>query len=224
MRSYEDLCGVARALAAVGERWALLVVRELLLGPKRFSDLSRGLPTISQNVLSQRLRELEAAGVVTRRTLGPPVSAQVYDLTERGRELEDTLLSLGRWGSRQPLPATGRLSVDALMLALRVTYDPRRAGGLRARVGLRLGADRFVAEADPAGLRISRGVAEDCAAVVATDPQTLLEVVYDYRPRADAEQAGALTVSGDRRVAEQFLGCFPRPVTTGDEGDAPAAG
>ncbi|MEV5769313.1 helix-turn-helix domain-containing protein [Micromonospora sp. NPDC052213] len=224
MRSYDDLCGLARALAVVGERWALLVVRELLLGPKRFSDLSRGLPTMSQNVLSARLRELERAGVVTRRTLGPPASARVYELTPRGRELEESLLALGRWGSRQPLPATGRLSVDALMLALRTTYDPGPAGGPAAPVALRLGADRFVAEADRAGLRISRGAGERCAAVVDTDPRTLLEVVFGYRPRDEAEHHGALHVTGERRVAERFLDCFTRPVATGVPGAAPATG
>ncbi|MEU4642460.1 helix-turn-helix domain-containing protein [Micromonospora sp. NPDC023814] len=224
MRSYDDLCGLARALAVVGERWALLVVRELLLGPKRFSDLSRGLPTMSQNVLSARLRELERAGVVTRRTLGPPASARVYELTPRGRELEESLLALGRWGSRQPLPATGRLSVDALMLALRTTYDPGPAGEPVAPVALRLGADRFVAEADRAGLRIRRDGGERCAAVVDTDPRTLLEVVFGYRPRDEAEHHGTLRVTGERRIAERFLGCFTRPTATGDAGAAPAAG
>lgn len=224
MRSYDDLCGLARALAVVGERWALLVVRELLLGPKRFSDLTRGLPTISQNVLSARLRELEQAGVVTRRTLGPPASARVYELTPRGRELEESLLALGRWGSRQPLPATGQLSVDALMLALRTTYDPGPAGDPAGPVGLRLGADRFVADTDAAGLRITRGGGERWAAVVDTDPRTLLEVVYGYQSRDEAERRGALRLGGERRVAERFLGCFTRPVTTGDAGAVPAAG
>src|ERR1700737_4169741 len=102
-RTYDDPCGVARALDRVGERWALLVVRELLFGPKRFTDLSQGLPGMSQNVLSQRLRELEDAAVVRRRRLGPPSSARVYELTQRGAELEPVLQALARWGSRNPL-------------------------------------------------------------------------------------------------------------------------
>src|ERR1700704_6818882 len=98
-RTYGDQCGVARALDVVGERWALLVVRELLLGPKRFTDLRSGLPHLSPDVLSQRLRELEGAGIVQRRKLAPPAASRVYELTPRGRELEPVVLGLGRWGS-----------------------------------------------------------------------------------------------------------------------------
>ena len=103
-RLFDDPCGIARALNAVGERWALLVVRELVFGPKRYSDLHRGLPQMSQNVLAQRLRELEADGLVRRRRLGPPAPAAVYELTERGQELEPVLRALAQWGSRAPLP------------------------------------------------------------------------------------------------------------------------
>src|SRR3569833_2939798 len=138
-RHYDDPCGVARALSAVGERWALLVVRELLLGPKRFSDLSRGLADMSQNVLSQRLRELDASGVVRRRRRGPPVSASGYELTERGQELEPVLLALARWGSRLPLGSDAELSTDGLMLALRTTFDPALVTGAAGADLLELG-------------------------------------------------------------------------------------
>src|SRR5215208_936562 len=104
-RTYGDPCGIARALDVVGERWALLVVRELLLGPKRFTDLRAGLAHVGPDMLSQRLRELEQAGVVRRRTLAPPAGSRVYELTERGLELEPVVLALGRWGSRAPFPA-----------------------------------------------------------------------------------------------------------------------
>jgi DNA-binding HxlR family transcriptional regulator len=103
-RTYGDRCGIARALDVVGERWALLVVRELLLGPKRFTDLRAGLPGLSPDVLSQRLRELEQAGLVRRRKLAPPAGSRVYELTERGLAIEPILLELGRWGSQIPLP------------------------------------------------------------------------------------------------------------------------
>src|ERR687889_2824463 len=104
MRSYGDRCGIARALDVVGERWALLVVRELLLGPKRFTDLRAGLPNVGPDVLAQRLRELEAAGVVRRAKLPPPAASKVYELTPRGAELEPVILALGRWGSVAPVP------------------------------------------------------------------------------------------------------------------------
>src|SRR4051812_7963315 len=103
-RTYGDRCGVARALDVVGERWALLVVRELLLGPKRFTDLRAGLPHVSPDVLAQRLRQLEQADVVRRGTLPPPAGSRIYELTERGRRLEPVVLELGRWGSLGPLP------------------------------------------------------------------------------------------------------------------------
>src|SRR5918992_4607364 len=134
-RLFDDPCGIARALNAVGERWALLVVRELVFGPKRYSDLHRGLPQMSQNVLAQRLRELEADGLVRRRRLGPPAPVAVYELTERGQELEPVLRALAHWGSRAPLPEDGaaELSVDALLFALRATFDPALAGGVLLR-------------------------------------------------------------------------------------------
>src|SRR3712207_2976452 len=137
-RLFDDPCGIARALNAVGERWALLVVRELVFGPKRYSDLHRGLPQMSQNVLAQRLRELEADGLVRRRRLGPPAPASVYELTERGQELEPVLRALAHWGSRAPLPEDGaaELSVDALLFALRATFDPALAGDLSLRCPL----------------------------------------------------------------------------------------
>src|SRR5215211_7164001 len=119
-RTYGDGCAIAHGLDLVGERWALLVVRELLLGPKRFTDLKRGLPNASPNVISERLRELERAGVVSRDTLPPPASSRVYELTSWGHELEETVLSLGRWGSRSPSPSPDApLGADSMVLALK---------------------------------------------------------------------------------------------------------
>ncbi|MGL5852342.1 MAG: winged helix-turn-helix transcriptional regulator, partial [Phycicoccus sp.] len=129
MRTYRDLCGIARALDVVGERWALLVVRELMFGPKRFADLHRGLPGMSQNVLTQRLRELEETNVLIRRRGLPPATGLVYELTDHGRALEPVLLALGRWGSPlHPGPGSAEeLSPDALVVALRTTFDPAAA-------------------------------------------------------------------------------------------------
>src|SRR3954468_22700125 len=144
-RSYDDACGAAHALDLVGERWALLVIRELMMGPKRFSDLRRDLPGISANVLTQRLEGLEEIGVLVRRRLPPPVSAQVYELTPWGYEAEPIFQTLGRWATRSPghdpsLP----LSSVSLLLSFRTMFDAERARGLDARIGLRLGAETFV--------------------------------------------------------------------------------
>src|SRR5215212_3735602 len=145
-RSYEDACGAAHALDLVGERWALLVMRELMLGPKRFTDLRADLPGISANVLTQRLEGLEAAGVLVRRKLPPPASVQVYELTPWGYESEPVLQALGRWAVRSPrhdpsLP----LSAVSLMLSFRTMLDPARAQGLEARIGFHIGAESFLA-------------------------------------------------------------------------------
>lgn len=210
-RTYQDPCGVARALDAVGERWALLVVRELLLGPKRFSDLRRGLPGISENVLSQRLRELEEAGLVRRRRLGPPASTGVYDLTDRGADLEAVLLALGRWGSGRP-PVTGNeLSVDALILALKTTFDPAAAGGLVARYELRIGEDRFRAAVSRGRFDVSRGAAGDPDAVIEGDVTALRSLIFGGSSLGEAIRSGAVRVSGDHGVAARLPGCFIRP-------------
>ena len=140
-RSYGDPCGVARALDIVGERWALLVVRELLLGPKRFTDLYAGLAGISQNVLSQRLRELERSGVVARQRLAPPARVWTYALTERGTALEPVLIALGRWGRDVPFAKEAALSPDALLLALRTTFSSELADRLRLTAQLRMDDD-----------------------------------------------------------------------------------
>jgi DNA-binding HxlR family transcriptional regulator len=212
-RSYDDPCGVARALDVVGERWALLVVRELLFGPKRFAELSRGVPGMSQNVLSQRLRELEQAGVVVHRRLGPPASSGVYELTARGSELEPVLLALGQWGSRIPLDSASQLSVDALILALKTTFNPRAACGLQARYELRLGDDRFLAEVEHGRFHVARGGADQVDVSLATDAATLRALVFGGRKLADALRSGDLDLDGDRRAAAHFVGCFPRPTS-----------
>ncbi|MGH2893908.1 MAG: winged helix-turn-helix transcriptional regulator, partial [Solirubrobacteraceae bacterium] len=132
-RTYGDSCGIARALDVVGERWALLVVRELVLGPKRFTDLRAGLTRVGPDMLAARLRELEEAGVVRRGALPPPAASKIYALTERGAELAPVLMALGRWGSRTPLPdATPPLGIDAAIVALQTTFDADAAGWVEA--------------------------------------------------------------------------------------------
>src|SRR5919107_65010 len=139
-RRYEDACAAAHALDLVGERWELLVMRELMLGPKRFSDLRESLPGISANVLTQRLEGLEAAGVLVRRKLPPPAAAQVYELTEWGYESEPIFQALGRWAARSPLhDPTLPFSAASFLLSLRTMLDAERSKGLAMRIGFRLG-------------------------------------------------------------------------------------
>ena len=200
-RTYGDRCGIARALDVVGERWALLVVRELLLGPKRFTDLRAGLPNVGPDVLAQRLRELEGRGVVQRRTLPPPAASQVYELTEWGRELEPVVLGLGRWGSRAAMPSEDApLGPDAAMLALKTMFAP--SARLLGRYEVRLGADVYDVRVDGDRLDVSRGAAERPDATIATDPGTLATVLWHGGAEAD------LRVEGDRAAVSRFLDLF----------------
>jgi len=214
-RSYEDGCAAAHALGLVGERWALLVVRELLLGPKRFTDLRAGLPGISPNVLSQRLDELERVGIVERHRLPPPAGSWVYELTAWGRELEPVIISLGRWGARSPFHAeircTAELSVDSLILSFRTMFDARLADGVTARYELRIGEHRFRAVVDDNQLEIERGRATDPDAVIKTDPTTLAALAYEGADLTDALDRGALTIEGDRGAVERFIKLFSLP-------------
>ncbi len=210
-RTYDDGCAAAHALDLVGERWALLVVRELLLGPKRFADLRAGLPRVSPNVLSQRLRELEWAGVVRRRKLPPPAASRVYELTEWGMELEPVVLSLGRWGARSRSKPRAPLGVDSLILSLRTMFDPRAAAGLSASYELRLGEETFRAVVDDGRFEIVRGSLERPDAIIETDPNTMTAVVYEGRPLEEAVRAGEIKIEGDRSAVGRFIELFPLP-------------
>ena len=211
-RSYGEGCAAAHALDLVGDRWALLVVRELLLGPKRFTDLRGGIRHASPNVLSQRLRELESTGVVRRRKLPPPAASRVYELTEWGMELEPVILSLGRFGVRSPqMPRGAGMSADSAILALRTMFDPKTAGDFRGRFELRLGEDVFRAGVGGGRIDLARGAAERPDAVIETDPGTLAAVAFDGRPLADALRAGDMTVEGDRAAAKRLFRLFPAP-------------
>jgi DNA-binding HxlR family transcriptional regulator len=209
-RTYGDVCGVARALDLVGERWALMIVRELLLGPKRFTDLRTGLPHLGPDVLSQRLRELAAGGVVARRRLPPPAAAQVYELTPLGRRLEPVVMALGDFGAHLPVPTEGelRMSFDAHILSLRTLFRADRAEGMRARVELRLdgGPPQRATIADGV-LTTEPGTFDDPDAVIEGDPGELLAVAHG---RAERAQTG-LRLHGDRALAERFLTLFPLP-------------
>jgi DNA-binding HxlR family transcriptional regulator len=208
-RTYGDPCGIARALDVVGERWALLVVRELLLGPKRFTDLGAGLPNVGPDVLAQRLRELEANGLVARRTLAPPAGSKVYELTERGQELEPVILALGRWGSGAPLTEPLReIGPDSMVLALKTVFDHPAAAKLDATVALRLGEQTFSVRVGEGGIDAARGDADDPDAVLTTSAGVLAALVWEGLGLDAAVRAGDAAYAGDRRTLERFLGLF----------------
>jgi DNA-binding HxlR family transcriptional regulator len=193
-RSYGDQCGVARSLDVIGERWALLIVRELLLGPKRFNDLLAGLAGASPNVISQRLRELTGNGVIRHRDLGPPARVRVYELTDWGRELEPVVLHLGQWGTRAPLPEGAGWGLDSLLLALQATADPAVVNG---RFELRVGTEVFTVDGTSGSVRVRRGTADRPDATLTTDADTLHAVALGKRPIADTVDSGDLRLDGD---------------------------
>ncbi|MFT3834797.1 MAG: winged helix-turn-helix transcriptional regulator [Micropruina sp.] len=208
-RTYDDSCGIARALDLVGDRWSLLVVRELLLGPKRYTDLQAALRRIAPDILTQRLRDLEAGGLAERAELTGPGRARVYRLTERGRELQPVLLALGRFGSRLPLPEhPEELSPDAFAVALLTVFRPERAAGVTARIELVLGAERFTVVLDDGRLAVVREPESAHDATIETTPGVLTRLLWHGLPAAEAEASGALGISGDRSVVEAFLGVF----------------
>jgi DNA-binding HxlR family transcriptional regulator len=212
-RSYGDACRFAHALDLVGERWALLVVRELLLGPKRFTDLRSGLPNASANILAERLRELERNGVVRKRRLPPPAAASVYELTAWGSELEPVVTHLGAWGARSPDPP-GQMAIgpDSIVLAFRSLFDPDAAGDLSAAYELRLGeTDVFRVEVSGGELEVARGEAESPDGRITTDPATLAALLTGQLGLDAAIDSGAAAIEGPRRAAARFLRLFPMP-------------
>ncbi|HTU61025.1 MAG TPA: winged helix-turn-helix transcriptional regulator, partial [Polyangiales bacterium] len=176
---------------------------ELSLGPKRFTDLKAGLVGASPNVLSQRLHELEASGVVQRRSAG----GARYELSEWGQQLRPLLLQLGLWGARSPVPRGAELGVDALMLALEATFVPAKAADLDARYELRFGEERFAVTVEHETILITRGSSRDPHAVIETDPSSLRGLVFGDLKLANADAV----ISGNARLGRAFLRLFARP-------------
>lgn len=212
-RSYDDSCGIARALDLVGDRWSLLVVRELLLGPKRYTDLQEALRRIAPDVLAQRLRDLEAGGLAERTEFTGPGRAKVYRLTERGRELQPVLLALGRFGSRLPLPESAQeLTPDAMAVALLTVFRPEWAAGVSLEIELRLGPESFTATIGEGRLGIVRQPGVEHATRIVTSPGVFTAVLWHGRELEAAEQAGDLQLIGDRDTALAFLAVFQQPL------------
>lgn len=211
-RAYDDGCAAAHALDLVGERWALLVVRELLYGPRRFSDLRETLPAISPNVLSQRLKDLEDIGVIRRYQLPPPAAAWVYELTAWGQELESVLASLRAWGMRSPtFPRGAPISPSTGLSALKARFSPQAAGDLDATIALTLGRDPFTVQVKDGQLAIERGMPRQPQVSLCGKTGDLREVIFGGKPLAQAEQDGSVEVQGDHTLAEQFVRLFPIP-------------
>jgi len=200
-RAVEDGCGIAHASDLLGQRWALLVVRELLLGPKRFTDLRAGIPDISPNVLGQRLRELEGSGIVQRRKLAPPAAVQVYELTQWGRQLEPAVLALGRWASASPsFPKGASMGPDALLLALKSSFDPAKAGGLGATYELWLGEIPFKISVKEGAFEAVRGEADQPDAVIRSDPDAVAGIVFGGKRLGKALEGGDVRIDGSRKA------------------------
>jgi len=211
-RVYDDACGTAHALELIGDRWALLIIRELLLGPKRFSDLRASLPGISANVLTQRLEELEASAIVVRRRLPPPGAVWVYELTPWGMEAEELVKATGRWAARSPshdpsLP----ISVSSLIMSMRSMFAAERAGDLSGTVGLRFGEEEFVATVGGGQLTLVRGAANTADVVVSGSHEQLAAAIYGGVPLAKLEKAGALKIEGDRALLGRYIKLFSLP-------------
>ena len=205
-RRYDDACGTAHGLELIGERWALLVLRELMLGPRRFSELKADLPGISPNVLAQRLGELEERGLVVRRKLAPPASVQVYEATEWGLEAEPIIQTLGRWAARSPAhDPTLPLSGVSILLSFRTMIVPERAQEIDARLGFRFGDDSYVGRLRGGRFDVERGDAGEADVTFTAEPTALAAVVYGGAPLE------TLGVAGDVELARRFVTLFPLP-------------
>jgi DNA-binding HxlR family transcriptional regulator len=205
-KRYDDACGLAHALELIGERWALLVLRELMLGPRRFSELKADLPGISANVLTQRLGELERRGLVRKTKLPPPASVQVYEATDWGMEARPLMGQLGKWAARSPLhDPTLPISHVSAMLSLETMIDPERAKGMETRIGFRMGDVDYVGKLGGGRLEIERGDTAGADVIFSAQPAALVGVVYGGAPME------TIGVEGDVSLARRFVRLFPLP-------------
>ncbi|MFU7527906.1 winged helix-turn-helix transcriptional regulator [Qipengyuania sp. ASV99] len=212
-RWYDDACGTAFGLELIGERWSLLVVRELMLGPRRFSDLRASLPSISAKVLTERLAGLEANGLLRRTTLAALASVQVYELTQWGYAAEPLLQELGRWAAmssgHDPLLP---LSPVSLMLSLRTMFDPEKAVGLEARIGFIVAGEEFLVETAEGRLPVRRGSSDLGEAVfIAPAAPVLAALLYADVSVEELELDAGLEIRGDRGLAQRFAAMFELP-------------
>jgi DNA-binding HxlR family transcriptional regulator len=211
-RAYGQFCGVARALELVGERWALLIVRDLLVGPRRFTDLRNGLPRIPTNVLSERLKELERDGIVRRRLLPRPAASVVYELTEYGSQLEDAVMRLGLWGAQslgEPRPDE-IMTVDSMVMALRSTFVPEAAAGLQVSYELHLGEIVIHARIDDGVLAAAEGALGEADLIIEAGP-AIKDLMTGALSPAAAMESGNVRVTGEPALFNRFVDVFHIP-------------
>lgn len=211
-RGYGQYCGLARALELVGERWALLIIRDLLVGPRRFSDLRKGLPRIPSNVLADRLKELERDGVVRRRLLPRPASATVYELTDYGRQIEDAVMRLGMWGAQclgEPKPEE-IITNDSMTIALRSTFVAESAANTRLTFELRMGPVHLFAHVLDGTLQVGEAVdaGQPVDLVIECGPALRALLAGELSP-ADALAQGLVVIrEGDPALLKVFAQLF----------------
>lgn len=212
-RWYDDACGTAFAMELVGERWALLIVRELMFGARRFSDIRASLPGISAKVLTERLAGLEEAGVLVRRQLPPPGKAQVYELTAWGYAAEPLVQELGRWAAKSSgHDPTLPLSPVSLMLSLRTMADYSRTGTIAGRIGFAVAGEEFLVEPGDGVLPIRRADASDGDAVFRAPAAPIIAAgIYAGVPWSELEAGSGLVIEGDRDLAMRFVRLFSLP-------------
>lgn len=209
-RAYLQYCPVAHALELVGERWALLIVRDLLKGPKRYSDLLAGLPGLGTNILAARLKDLEQGGVVRKRKLPPPANVNVYELTEYGEQLEEVIRALGRWGFRSlgPPPADCAMPEGWLVQGVLTMFDPARARDLSESYEVRAGGEVATVRVHGGTIDADTGGSGDVDAVLELDVGTLFALVGGELDPADAIAGGTARVEGDPEALRRFLSVF----------------
>lgn len=216
-RWYQDACGTALAMDMIGERWSLLVVRELLLGPRRFGEIRGALGGLSANVLTQRLEGLEKGGILRRETLPSPANAQVYALTAWGRALEEPIFALSRWAAGSPAhDVTMPLSNAALMLSLRTMMNPHAARDLSVDLGFRVGGDPFRAAIVGGRLDVRREDPAGAELRFEGQPSALAATFYGRAPLAESQSAGKVTVIGDMEMGQRFVDLFQLPAFIND--------
>lgn len=215
-RWYEDACGTAFAMELVGERWSLLVMRELMLGPRRFSKLRAALNGISAKVLTERLESLERAGAVIKRTLPPPANVQVYELTEWGYLAEPAIQELGRWAATSPRhDPTLPLSPVSLMLSFRTMVDKVRAREFDATIGFEVAGESYLAELKDGQLPIRRADIADAQVIFRAPAAPLLAAVFYGKVPPEALADQGVRIDGDRALADRFIDLFHLPAKVG---------